>query len=209
MIFIFSYEREQMLDSLTAELKGENYLILDDGSSYPIKYDMVRFPHEGKAGFYKKWQFALKTAEATKDDFFLFIPSDFQNVQLDEIKRIHEKMKHQAYVYNVINDGREWCWIHKEKEPYNETTDKVYFTDCGFFCNRRALDAIKWRTREVDKKRFKLNPNISSGVGQNLTMQFHTARVPMYMPKKSLATHGDHPSMMHPEHRKTTPLISK
>jgi hypothetical protein len=209
MIFVFSYEREQMLKDLTAELKGENFLILDDGSSFHITEDMVRFPHEGKAGFYKKWQFAFKTAEATKDDFFLFIPSDFQNVQLDEIKRIHEGMKHQAYVYNVINDGREWCWIQKDPEPYNENTDKIYFTDCGFFCNRKALESINFKIRTVDPKRFKLSKDISSGVGQNLTMQFHTARVPIYMPKKSLAYHGDHQSVMHPEHRKKNPLISK
>jgi len=209
MIFVFSYEREQMLKDLTAELKGENFLILDDGSSYPLKDDMIRFPHEGKAGFYKKWQFAFKTAEATKDDFFLFIPSDFQNVQLDEIKRIHETMKHQAYVYNVINDGRDWCWIQKDPEPYNENTYKVYFTDCGFFCNRKALESIDFKIRSVDPKRFKLSPNISSGVGQNLTMQFHTARVPIYMPKMSLAYHGDHQSVMHPEHRKKNQLISR
>lgn len=207
MIFVFSYEREQMLRDLVSTI-SEPYLILDDGSEFTLDH-MAKFPHEGKEGFWKKWQYAFSVAKESKDDLFIFLPSDFQNVQWNEIKRLHEKYKDVAYLYNIIDDGRKWCWIEKHEHDHDEDSLRVYFTDCGFFCNRRALKAIDWRVRRVDPKRFEGRPNISSGVGQNFTFQFYRAGVLMLKPRKSLAYHGDHPSTMHPEHRAKTPLISR
>jgi hypothetical protein len=57
MIFVFSYDREKMLSEVVKPL-GRHFLVLDDGSSF--KFDnMVKFPHEGKAGFWKRWAFAF------------------------------------------------------------------------------------------------------------------------------------------------------
>jgi hypothetical protein len=207
MIFVFSYQREEMLRQVLTDISGQDFVVLDDGSDFECE-NMIKFKHEGKQGFWKKWVKAFEIAKQSKDDLFIFMPSDFLNINLERIKEIHSKMN-GAYVYNIINDGRDWCWVEKQPIPHDENTDRVFFTDCGFFCNSRALECINWRVREVSPKRFILRDNISSGVGQNFTMQFNTARVPIYRPKKSLAYHGDHESVMHEEHRKQKPLISK
>jgi hypothetical protein len=60
----------------------------------------------------------------------------------------------------------------------------------------------------VDQVRFD-DPEASSQVGMYQSTQFFINFVPMFIPKKSLVKHGDHPSMMHPELRKKIPLINQ
>jgi hypothetical protein len=207
MIFVFSYDREEMLSEVVKPL-GRHFLVLDDGSSFEFD-NMVKFPHEGKAGFWKRWAFAFKTAEATNDDLFIFMPDDFQHLQVDKIKQLHDLHKHEPYAYNIINDGRLSCWFPFTPKKLNDNTIQVGFVDCGFFCNRAALQKLEFRINAIDPKRFKTRKNISSGVGQQLTNRFNRHGVKMFIPVKSLAYHGDHESKMHGEERKKTPLISK
>jgi len=207
MIFIFSYQRLEMLEALVKTIDTD-YIILDDGSEFKLQR-MHQFKHEGKAGFWRKWQYAFDIAKATNDDLFIFLPSDFQDVQWERINEIHEQLKDQPYLYNIVNDGRQSCWGSGYAKNHDKDSLRVFFTDCGFFCNRKALEAINWKIIPVNAYRFKGNANISSGVGQNLTKQFNRSGVLMLTPKKSLAYHGDHPSVMHPDERKRIPLISR
>ena len=210
MIYLFSYQREEMLKGILKELKDEEVTILDDGSDFIINHpNVLRFKNGGKAKFWEKWFIALKLAEGTDDDFFLFMPSDYSDIDLVKIKEIHTELKGKPYVYNIVNDGREMCWNNTKPIQIDEDRIQVFFTDCGFFCNRLALERIEWKMRVIDLARFARRKDISSGVGQQLTQMFNIARVPMYKPVKSLAFHGDHESTMHKEHRKQIPLISK
>lgn len=210
MIFVFSYQREEMLKSVLKDLKGEDVTILDDGSDFKIKHpNVLRFKNGGKAKFWEKWFIALRLAEGTDDDFFLFMPSDFLNIDLVKIKEIHNELKSKPYVYNLINDGREMCWNTIKPVKINEERMQIGFTDCGFFCNREALKRIGFNIKAIDPRRFKTRGDISSGVGQFLTQSFQIARIPIYMPIKSLAFHGEHESTMHPDHRKQIKLTSK
>ena len=210
MIFIFNYEREEMLNQILNQLRSEKPVVLDDGSSYFIDYDnVIRFAHGGKQEFWRKWFVAFELAKGSEDDFFMFMPNDFLDLDLTKIKKIHKKLKDNPYVYNIINDGRDTCWNSQPPRPFDQSADQVFFTDCGFFCNRKALDAIGWKITPIDGRRFVKRSDISSGVGQQLTSEFNRHRVKMFRPRKSLAKHGDHPSVMHPELRQTIKLISK
>ena len=208
MIFIFSYNREQMLRQMLTDIKGEAFVVLDDGSDFDTE-NMVKFPHEGKAGFWKKWKHAFEMAEKSDDEIFIFMPDDFERLQMGDILMLHEQHKHEPYVYNIINDGRDSSWMPFTAVQTNEHTIQVGFTDCGFFCNREALKRLEFRIDPISPQRFKQKKNISSGVGQQLTNRFTRHGVKMFKPVRSLAYHGDHESMMHPEERKLNPLISK
>lgn len=210
MTFIFNYEREEMFHQVLNHLKELNPVVLDDGSSYFIDYpNVIRFKNGGKQDFWRKWFVAFEIAKGSDDDFFLFMPNDFMDLDLKKVKKLHKKFKNNPYVCNIINDGREWCWLRKPAEPVDQFVKKVYFTDCGFFCNRKALERIDFKIDPVDDKRFIRSRDISSGVGQQLTMKFNRGGVKMYLPYKSLAKHGDHESTMHKDERKNNPLISK
>jgi hypothetical protein len=85
----------------------------------------------------------FKTAEATNDDLFIFMPDDFEYLQVDKIKQLHELHKHEPYAYNIINDGRLSCWFSFTPKKLNDNTTQVGFVDCGFFCNRAALRKVR------------------------------------------------------------------
>jgi hypothetical protein len=208
-IIIFSYERQQMLESLINEVKEYDYTIFDDGSSFKLNKNFHQFQHGGKPKFWRMWDFALRMLRDNHSDLFIFMPSDVSNVNIPKIIELHNQFKSKAYAYNLINDGRMNCWNMIKPVQVDEHTMKVGFTDCGFFCNKQLLNRIGYYVNEINQRRFQHNEAISSGVGQDLTFRMLRTNCNMYTPTKSLVHHGDHDSLMHPEHRKKIPLISK
>lgn len=210
MIVIFTYNRKDMLSKMLEHLKDFNPLVIDDGSNYEIDhFNKIRFGNGGKRQFWMRWDCALRECKHSKDDFFLFTPDDFENINMKEIKRLHDKFKGSPYVYNIINDGRDMSWNRIEPVQIDSETLKVGFTDGGFFCNRKALEKLSFEMRPISTRRFDIDPFCGSGIGHQLTFRFNRSGVAIYKPIKSLAYHGDHESMMHPELRKIEPLISK
>jgi len=209
--YVLSYNRPKMLTEVVEHLikNGVYPIILDDGSDYEIELPYAfRHKHRGKEGFYITWDEMLKECKRIETDFFLFMPDDFLEVDIDRIMELHEKYKHEPYAYNIINDGRTGYWTGIQPKQIDKDTIMSGMIDCGFFCNKLALDKIGYHIDKIHKRRFK-DPNISSGVGQQLSMRFLLNRVLMYTPVKSLAIHGNHESKMHKEERIKNPLISK
>lgn len=211
-VIIFSYERQEMIKALIEEVQrvpDVSYSIIDDGSSFTLPDNFYQFEHGGKPMFWRNWDYALRSLKDDNSDIFIFIPSDFSDVNFPEIINRHNNFNRNAYVYNVINDGRENCWNATKAVQIDSDTLRVGFTDCGFFCNKRALDKIGYYVNQVNPQRFVANKQISSGVGQQLTYRLRRYCVAIFSPIKSLAYHGDHESLMHKEERKNNPLISK
>lgn len=203
LIFIFSYNRKEMLENLILELESKNcdVIVIDDGSNFYIKHEnKILFPHEGKLFHWKRWNSAFQTAFESEYKYFGFLPDDFSNIDFDFV------FPANPCVLNVLNDGRLQNWNQIQPIDFGPVY-KVGFTDCGFFCQRESLERIGFyvsKTLMQSRGEF-----ASSGVGLQLTNRFNKAEVPIFTPKKSLAFHGDHESKMHPELRKIEPLISK
>jgi len=202
------------LDKLT----DEEIVILDDCSKFDIKpylnyADFYRSKDKlGKQGYWLQWRTAFSFAYESEDDLYIFMPDDFEKLDLERVKKIHNSLKSRAYSCNIINDGREECFRRYEPRPLTiegEDFKEIGFNDGGFFCNRATLDLLRFRFDEIRPVRFAYDTAISSGVGQQLTNRMRKAGVFMLMPIKSLAIHGDHESVMHPEERKKNPLISR
>lgn len=209
MIIIFTYKRYERLKSLIESLPGERIVVIDDGSDYDpsgLKCEYCRYTHQGKEGFWQLWNEALKLAT---DEWVLFLQDDVTDVQLDEIKRITKDLDY--YAFNIMNRGpdRGWTTVPTgEVEIAGVECEKVRYADCIFATNKKTLDKIGRYMDPISPTRFIINPRISSGVGQQLSQRFAKLNIPMYMPKKSLAYHGDHESIMHPLERKLNPLVS-
>lgn len=224
MVVIFTYERLDMLTNLVKEVKasGHKCLVIDDGSSYPWKkmeklakqhgFQAFRTKHYGKEGFFRLWDFALHMVqeEASDDKPIIFIPDDFSNIDFAEIDQHHNNLSaFGAYVCNVVNDGRGPQWTTFKEKQHNNGLTQIGWTDCGFFCDRKVFDWIGYTIDPIPASRFTHNTEISSGVGEQLTKRLNRMGIPVYRPVSSLAYHGEHDSVMHPEHRKKQPLISK
>lgn len=198
-----------MLESLINEVSQYDYVVIDDGSSFTLPTNFYQFNHGGKPKFWRMWDYALRMLKDDNSDIFIFTPSDISNINIDNIIERHNQFKHNAYAYNLINDGRKNCWNMIKPFKVDEHTLMVGFTDCGFFCNKNLLNRIGYYVNEINPYRFIHNTSISSGVGQQLTFRMLKAKCLLYTPIQSLVYHGNHESLMHPEERKTNPLISK
>jgi len=198
-IFIFSFNREEMLKNVISCVKNLNYWIIDDGSDFKLDDPkFIQFPHGGKEKFAEKYDYALKLAEKTNADFYMFVQDDFLNLNMDGIFSIHNELKHNPYVCSVINDGRQKCWNGIMQKQINDHLYQIGFVDGSFFFNRSAIDEIGWYMNPVDPNRFIRNRMISAGEGEQLTVRFVRNNVNMYKPIKSLALHTMHESTMNP-----------
>lgn len=208
MNFIFSYNREGMLRQVVDALAPRPVTILDDGSDF--RWDsatFLRLKHGGKRTFWEKWLVALKLAEGSDDDLFVFLQDDCLNPDIERIEEIHAELGVRPYVHHIINDGREWCWDRRKLIRRDASTYRAFFVDCIFFCNRLALEKIGFTMNPVPANWF-TRPDISSGVGAQLTARFNKAAVMIVKPIKSLAYHGNHESLMHAALRSKQPLVS-
>lgn len=201
-----------MLDRVVSHLDkfGVNVTIFDDGSDFPREDErVIRLPRQGKRNYWKIWDKMLHHAEDNLADLYIFMPDDFQDLDIERIKELHGEFKHSEYIYNLVNDGRLKQWIAFDPKKIDDNTMQIGFTDCGFFCNRPALHTLGFYMKDPRDEWFRQGEHMSSGVGMMLSHRAYRTRIPIYLPSKSLAYHGDHDSVMHPQERKNNPLKSK
>lgn len=224
LVVVFSYNREQMLKSLLSELPFE-IIVIDDGSDYskdqtdswtmklnhPLT-DFIRTIHEGKQGFWKKWLLARQIALGTDHDYFMFLPDDVSNVDIEAVNKIiSQGWDDRLFAMNLCNTGELYRWgkgreFQEDFALAGRHWKQCDYVDGCFITNRETLQAID--IDPVPKEWFD-RPEKSSGVGYQMTMKLRALNCPMMLPDRSLVYHGDHDSVMHPEHRKEVKLISK
>ena len=213
MIVIFSYNRPDMLMRLLRECPSdEQIIVLDDGSTYDPSEHMklchyIRTQHYGREGFWLKWQHAFDLCRISEDNYFTFLADDMTEIQWERIA----KLPNSLYAKNLMYERgrfRDWTGMGGFEQDFNgEPHYSVGYVDCAFATNRATMEAIAWKQDEVKWEWFRAGKHISSGVGHQQSWRFVHNRVPMFMPQVTIAKHGDHPSQMHPEHRKQVPLI--
>lgn len=214
LIIIFTYNREEMLLSLVDELGTHDVIIIDDGSewlkegspnweSVLLYRQIIRTHHEGKKGFWKKWVMARQIALGSGHDYFLFLPDDIKELNLETIEAITKQGWDDNYfAVNVINCNRTECWGYyrtgQEDIEVNGTTLKeVGFVDCGFLTNRTTMELID--VHEVPPEWFD-RPDKSSGVGSQMSMSMRMIGAKMMMPFPGLCYYDwKHDSVMHPK----------
>lgn len=219
MICITSYNRPAMLLRLLNELQGcgHRVCVFDDASTYDpaehrelCEYNRISY-HRGKVHYWKQWQWIFDRCRASDDERFIFMPDDWHSIELDRINEWFNRLEGK-YAFNVTNNGVKTNWTSIERKKIRIDGKPVYrvgFVDCGFFTTRLTLEALDWHIEPVDLMRFRI-PNISSGVGQQLSNRLMGKFIPMYQPVRSMAWHdGTHESQMHPKERERNPLIPR
>lgn len=226
LIVIFTYNRPDMLRALVSELegKGHDLIIIDDGSkwsdpgsfidhSFLKDHTFIRTEHTGKKGFWKKWQLAFETLKQfSLHEWVCFMPDDVSQVNLSAIEMFTKQgWGNMRVAINLSNSGTRYRWGKYSSGQPDIEIEGMLLQECGwvdglFITNRYTLEGIQMD--EVPESWFN-RPDKSSGVGYQLTKKLQAKRVKMMLPEFSYCYHGDHESVMHPEHRKEVPLISK
>ena len=198
-----------MLEALINEVKQYDYHVIDDGTNHDLSFiptdRLTKLEHGGKNRYWFNYTIGINKFLDSGKLNCLFLTDDVSNVDFHSIVEITNQMKSTHYTINLINDNRKHCWGHPKpaKDKYDNLINKGFF-DCGGITNRATLKKIKLKpmpkTWWVEGR--------SSGVGYQMTRQLKQHNVTMWTPKKSLAYHGDHESVMHPKERIKNPLIS-
>lgn len=194
MILITTFDRPDMLLRLLKELEGENVIVVDDGSTYDpsehLRYcDYYRVSHKGKEGFWVNWNLMLEIAKESDDDEFIFLQDDLYDIDLARLRA-----DYKGGALNLMEIGKDRGWTPKG------------YVDCIFMCDRKTLDRLHWKIDPVPIQRFN-RPNVSSGVGENLSYRMWLNLIPMQF-NGNYAHHGNHESKMHKEERVRNPLCT-
>lgn len=103
-----------------------------------------------------------------------------------------------------IKSGR---WYSKNIETF-DGYDKVHFVDGMWMCNYNFLESFNFHIPEIDKSRWKKNPQISSGVGRYITLS-NIDKSSVYMEWKSPIQHANVKSKMYGNENVQSPYFSK
>lgn len=209
LVLISNYMRIDMLTMILNEIKEYNnidYYIFDDRSDYVLDDNrfIVNSEHRGKHQYWKTFDEMFKMCEKSNYDVYCFIPNDFLNINFSRIFKYASLLSEYYYVFNIINDGRLESWTGKKSYKISDDIYISFFTDCGFFTNRKTLEKLKFTIFPIKIK----NDKMSSGVGRQLSIRLRDLKIPIFTPIKSFAYHGDHESLMNPEVRKIHKIIS-
>jgi len=235
IVFITTYERPEMLLGLLKQIRNQSksynikLIINNDKStsdyskamSYLKRYidDFYYIEdniHRGKTNY---WHIINKIYEMMRKepfDYFIKLDDDiillknFFDQCINQFDAIQDPVK---ACLNILNDHTRngyALWVNVKQKPVKFKSYNYIFTgwvDMNFICTRRYFDILNYQINKVDIN-WSGKPGQSSGVGMQITQRLYAARASVYQVSNSLLIHGSHESVMHPEHRKETPLIS-
>lgn len=172
--------------------------------------------NHGKKLWWRIINDAFAAMAADEPDYIVMLPDDVELVPtfFDQAIAVWEAIENGRKIcLNLSLDQREGkaCWTDFKPQRQQHNGVDVYLTqwvDMCFIATMRFLEVLNREVAPISLDRWQLHPNLSSGVGQQISQRlYHKWR--MYMVTKTLVTHGNHPSVMHPEIRKRMPLHTK
>ena len=229
-IFITSYNRNEMLHNLLKQIFEQAELdfdiqinIFDDVSDDKFYFNDPKIKvytnpiHRGKQLFWQTWDEMFKLAKKNKSDYYFFLPDDieicpnFFNIAIEKLEYIKSFDNNFACLSLLTDDQRKMatnsCWTAKQSElKYGEILS--HFNDCCFICQDTFFELLDYKMNEVKPIRWVRDPNLSSGVGRQISLRLVEKEANMYHCFNRLVRHGEHESLMNPQERKNNPLTS-
>lgn len=170
----------------------------------------------GKPGYWKTINWLFDKLKESEFDYVIQLPDDvrlvddFFNKSIIRFQSITDPKK---ICLNLLNDySRDGKNFWTSYLPFDCRFNEYYFTRNGwidgcYLANNKFFELLKY-TIEPVSPRWTADPNKSSGVGMQVSYRIVRSKHYFYQVKFSLVIHGNHKSVMHPQHRLTTPLIS-
>jgi len=166
--------------------------------------------HFGKPNYWLLIENLYKNVKEEDSDYIIQLPDDiglvddFFNQAITQFNQIKDPKK---ICLNLLQDNRtsKPLWTPVKQINKGEVF-KVGWVDMCFIATKRFFKTLNYSIEPVSYS-WSNNKNLSSGVGMQISKRLYK-KYNLYQVKKSLVIHGIHDSVMHPEHRKITPLIT-
>jgi len=223
-VIITTYNRPKMLLELLTKIENEKkhfeilVLIFDDCSTE--KYELPRTnikkitmsSNMGKKKFWKIIDTSFKTIKNIKSKYFIYLQDDvsiIENFFSNLVNQYEEINDDKKITLSFLTDQRitkpNWTKIN----PINiGNVVKTQWVELHFICEKKFFEHLDYKLEPIPLSRWENNPNLSSGVGCQLSNRLNKKGLGMYHTKKTLVTHGDHESYMNKHERKINKLIS-
>ncbi len=221
-VIIPTYERPELLQDLLSDLEREaqsgihlDVRVYNDASDKD--YSGVKEILERNG-----WLMHLAAYNHAKAEHWRWIDRAFRDLEAkpphkrilfvhDDYRLCYRFFSRVIDVWNSIKDPQKLaltvavderrlhkrCWTGVEPVRVGEIW-KTQWVDSAFICEQRFFEALSYRVPPVKAARWKENPNLSSGVGRNISVHLVGAGFNLYRVSKSLARHVEGPSMLHP-----------
>jgi glycosyltransferase involved in cell wall biosynthesis len=222
-IVITTYEREEMLKKLLDDIfEYKNYKILvtifDDGSkeSYDLSnYDVKYIKYIKNNGLKNVWSVITETFKYSKKinaDYYFYLQDDLRLKDnfFEESVRIFEKIDDDKKICLELRTDQRTTrpnWTRIEPKIIDEYIH-TQWVELDFMCKYDFFEALNFEINPIPKDRWDKDPNLSCGVGDQMSNRLLKLGYNMYHVKNSLTIHGDHESMFLPELRKNEKLIA-
>lgn len=223
-VIITTYNREEMLKNLLDDIfKNTNYKILvtifDDGSKdlYNLEgYDVKYIKYIKNNGLKNVWKVITDTFKYCKNinsDYFVYLQDDLRLKDnfFEESVRIFENIPDEnkitlgtLMIESQRNQPKWTGFLPIEYDDYYKTQ----WCELVFICKYKFFESLDFKINPISPNRWDKNPNLSCGVGDQISNRLLSKGLNMYHVIDSLTTHGDHESMFLPELRKQEKLIA-
>ena len=235
MVVLTTYDRadgaarvlSRLADALGTRAVGARVLVLHDASA--ADYGSARAAFEpfrarglwldassrlGKKGFWQVHQTALIVAQRWRPQHVLYLQDDvdFAPELLDRALALwrataHDPLRRVLYLYSSRDDEANGRWVRFKRRIAEADGCRVtnWFDLQAFLVDRAFLELIDYRIIPVHPNRWRRKPEMSSGVGRQLTLRL-SGRAHVYQAWPPLVHHGSQPSLMNPEARQQRSL---
>lgn len=224
-IIITTYNRPQMLYNLLKDIQSKKndfkvkIFVFNDGSTekYDLSgFDVVHlkfFPNRGKKKYWEIIDKTFKLIKTIKSNYYIYLPDDINLIDnfFNETIRVYNKIEDSKKIcLNILTDGRvdRTNWTNFNSIHYDEYI-KTQWNDLCFIAKEDFFSTLNYTINPIPLSRWQKNPNLSSGVGQQISLNLHNLGLNMYHTKKSFVFHGTHESKMNKVERHINTLITK
>jgi glycosyltransferase involved in cell wall biosynthesis len=221
-ILITTHNRPVMLKELIGQIINQKkdykikIIVIDDASSEKseltneITY-IQYYPNMGKKRFWKIIDTSFKYLKGIDSKYYIYLQ--------DDVKIVDNFFEGLVENYESIQDDNKIClsfltdyrtkssnWTNYNPRERGNVI-KTQWVELHFICEKKFFEELNYIVEPIPLSRWKKDPNLSSGVGWQLSLRLHNMGKSMYHTKKTFVTHGDHESQMNKYERKNNKLI--
>lgn len=223
-VIITTFNRQEMLKNLLNQISEYKdfkikTIVFDDCTNPVLNIDefnaikITYTKNKGKKGFWKIISDTYKVCKKINSKYYIYLQDDasLKDDFFSESVRIYEKINDPLKISlntRIVESQRGVPnWTNFQPIEYDEYY-KTQWTELFFICERKFFEVLNFKVNPIPSNRWDLDPNLSSGVGDQISTRLYQMGLNQYQVKNSLVIHGDHVSTMHADLRKGEKLIS-
>jgi hypothetical protein len=222
-IVITTFDRPKMLEKSIEQLNVQQnnfkikILIFDDGSTekYELNPNLKYFkffPNRGKKKFWKTIDTVFKVVQKIESKYYIFLQDDVEikkNLFIDLKNRFEGIDDVDKICLSFLTDQRTKSpnWTNYEPIMMDEII-KTQWTELHFICQKKFFEVLDYKLNPIPMSRWDKNPNLSSGVGWQLSNRLNKMGYTMYHTKETFVNHGNHESKMNKTERMNNKLVT-